>query len=234
MFVAGLAARAGSTSSPNPGAPAPTATISPSMDTSALPFTSPVIENSKLAPVGGSPSPGAALDPRDAEFETLQADLRAVLARLGGPGNVWVPEGERNRFRVALVDKNVRMPLRKIAASAGEETHSPLSPLTPSSPLYPDGLIAPVWIRKHAELVPSVFVLFLRLFETPARGPGVSPLGDEVLASAEREREKEADDALIKEIADRRQWLNDRGIKLTVVLMASAATLGEYLAPSAF
>ena len=44
-------------------------------------------------------------------------------------------------------------------------THSPLSPLTPTSPLYPDGLIAPIWIRKHTTLVPSVFVLFKRIYE---------------------------------------------------------------------
>jgi hypothetical protein len=139
---------------------------------------------------------------------------------------VWVPDTDRARFRVVLVDKGVRMPLRKMHPErAGEETHSPLSPLTPSSPLYPDGLIAPVWIRKHAELVPSVFLLFLRLYETPPREAGLSPLGDEVLASAEREREKEADEALIKEISDRRMRLQDRGIKLTVVLMASSATL---------
>jgi hypothetical protein len=128
-----------------------------------------------------------------------------------------------------MVDNGVRLPLRKMPGAngqpGGDDSHSPLSPLTPSSPLHPDGLIAPVWVRKHAELVPSVFVLFLRLYETPYRAHGESSLGEEVLANAEREAEREADEALVREIADRRKRLGERGIKLTVVLMASAATL---------
>jgi len=106
--------------------------------------------------------------------------------------------------------------------------HSPLSPLTPTSPLYPDGLIAPIWIRKHAELVPSVFVLFLRLYESP-----IHDVVEEMTAEAarardedERRKEKENDELLVKEIGERRKKLGERGIKLTVVLIASAATLG--------
>lgn len=34
--------------------------------------------------------------------------------------------------------------------------HSPFSPLSPSSSLYPDGLIDAHWLKKHQELVPSV------------------------------------------------------------------------------
>lgn len=81
---------------------------------------------------------------------------------------------------------------------------SPLSPHTPTSPLYPDGLIAPVWLRKHADLLPSNFVLFHRL------APSSSPL-----AGANE------DDALIAELSRRRRVLSERGIKLTVVLLAS-------------
>jgi len=43
--------------------------------------------------------------------------------------------------------------------------HSPLSPLTAGSIAYPDGLITPTWVRKHSEVLPSVFVLFARLYE---------------------------------------------------------------------
>ncbi len=107
--------------------------------------------------------------------------------------------------------------------------HSPLSPLTRTSPLFPDGLIAPVWVRKHAELVPSVFVLFLRLFETPDHSDGLELSADEAQkrTAADREKEKEMDDMLVKEIGERRRKLGERGIKLTIVLMASAATLGR-------
>ena len=40
---------------------------------------------------------------------------------------------------------------------------SALSPLNPSSPLYPDGLIHPDWIKKHTDIVPSALVSFNRL-----------------------------------------------------------------------
>jgi hypothetical protein len=117
----------------------------------------------------------------------------------------------------------IRLPARKVAPPTANNpndqpppSHSPLSPLTPSSPTYPDGLITPMWVRKHAEFTPSVFVLFLRLWESS--DPNTTP---EQL----QEKEREMDDSLVKEIADRRRRLGERGIKLTVVLMASAAAL---------
>lgn len=111
--------------------------------------------------------------------------------------------------------------------SAPTAPHSPLSPLVPSSPLYPDGLIAPVWVRKHAELIPSVFVLFLRLYELPTRHITSDETAEEIQAreAEEKQKEREMDDLLIKEIGDRRRRLGERGIKLTVVLMASSQTL---------
>lgn len=120
--------------------------------------------------------------------------------------------------------KNVRLPPRKVLAAQSSTQisqavpptpHSPLSPLLPGSPLHPDGLIAPVWVRKHAELVPSVFVLFLKLWE-PSTGHD------------DKEMEKQMDDDLVKEIAERKKRLADRGIKLTVVLMASRDMLGMH------
>jgi hypothetical protein len=56
--------------------------------------------------------------------------------------------------------------------------HSPLSPLTPGSVAYPDGLITPTWVRKHSEILPSVFVHFARLYEhslSKDQGPYISP-----------------------------------------------------------
>ena len=44
---------------------------------------------------------------------------------------------------------------------------------------------------------------------------------------SDRDKERAMDDALVKEIGERRRRLGERGIKLTVVLMASAATLGK-------
>lgn len=59
----------------------------------------------------------------------------------------------------------------------------------------------------HSDLVPSVFVLFLRLSEDP-------------------ETDKAQDDALIRDLVTRRKVLADRGIKLTIVLIASRELLG--------
>lgn len=107
--------------------------------------------------------------------------------------------------------------------------HSPLSPLTPSSPLHPDGLIAPIWIRKHTSLVPSVFVLFKRIFEYQ-RPPSGTPLD---IPDPDHDKEREAeekrkDTELAQEIAQRKKTTNERSIKLTVVLMASRRMLGIY------
>lgn len=126
--------------------------------------------------------------------------------------------------------KAVKFPPRKFVSSSSNGTpdsaangtpRSPLSPLNPSSPLYPDGIIAPIWVRKHIELLPCVFVLFIRLWEAP---PPASPL--EGVDRGERDEEKRHDAELGAEIGARRKATADRGIKLTVVLMASRRMLG--------
>jgi hypothetical protein len=144
---------------------------------------------------------------------------------------IWQPEKTKS-FQVILVDKDVRFPPRKLVPPDDpqyQNAHSPLSPLTPSSPLFPDGLIAPIWIRKHTTLVPSVFVMFLRLFELPAVSPR-SPL-DAPDPDREREREQEErrrDTELSAEVSLRKKSTTERGIKLTVVLMASRRMLGVF------
>ncbi|KAL9624823.1 MAG: hypothetical protein Q9160_000869 [Pyrenula sp. 1 TL-2023] len=45
--------------------------------------------------------------------------------------------------------------------------HSTLSPLTPSSPLFPDGIITPLWITKHQNRLPAVFIFFLPFTSDP-------------------------------------------------------------------
>lgn len=128
--------------------------------------------------------------------------------------------------------QDIRFPPRKMPPAEDQQflpTHSPLSPLTPSSPLYPDGLIAPIWIRKHTTLAPSVFVLFKRIFEYQ-RPSGGTPL-DIPDPDLDREREAEErrkDTELAQEIAQRKKSTNERSIKLTVVLMASRRMLGAY------
>ena len=84
-------------------------------------------------------------------------------------------------------------------------------------------------MRKHAELVPSVFVLFLRLYESPPLVEGTEETTEEKAARETRDRakEQEMDEVLVREIGERRRRLGERGIKLTVVLMASTETLGK-------
>lgn len=135
--------------------------------------------------------------------------------------------------RTLTLSQETRFPPRKLHPPEDYHTqtaHSPLSPLTTSSPLFPDGLIAPIWIRKHTTLVPSVFVLFLSLFEFPPHTPR-SPL-DAPDPDRERQREQEErrrDMELAAEIAQRKKTTNERGIKLTVVLLASRHMLGTSL-----
>ena len=134
-------------------------------------------------------------------------------------------------FHVLLVDKYIRFPPRKLVPTDDPQysaAHSPLSPLTPTSPLFPDGIIAPIWIRKHTTLLPSVFVLFLRLFELQPimpRSPLDHPDPERDRDRADEERRKDAE--LAAEISLRKKSTNERGIKLTAVLMASRRMLGS-------
>ena len=78
-----------------------------------------------------------------------------------------------------------------------------------------------------------MFVLFLHLYENPvplasARSP-LEPESPEVLKERE-ERDKEDrrhDSELAREIADRKKTTNERGMKLTVVLLASRRMLDD-------
>lgn len=42
-----------------------------------------------------------------------------------------------------------------------------MSPLTPSSPLFPDGVVSPLWITKHQKRLPAAFITFLPLTSDP-------------------------------------------------------------------
>lgn len=50
---------------------------------------------------------------------------------------------------------------------ASPTLHSPFSPLSPVSAIYPDGLIDAQWVKKHQELVPSIFLCLYSLTNDP-------------------------------------------------------------------
>jgi hypothetical protein len=54
-----------------------------------------------------------------------------------------------------------------IAAATSWTLHSPISPLSPGATTFPDGLIAPSWLAKHQDYVPSAFVSFFDFATDP-------------------------------------------------------------------
>ncbi|KAF9078111.1 Gryzun, putative trafficking through golgi-domain-containing protein [Rhodocollybia butyracea] len=173
---------------------------------SSMPTTTTSSPSSTPATTSTSPTP------RPDPFIVLTTRLRDILANQRRVA-VWDPPSSNDKlFHVVLVDKQVQFPPRKVSNG----THSPLSPLTPTSPLHPDGLIAPIWIRKHTMLVPAVFVLFTRLFEDTSED-----------VDRRNDAERQHDTTLSSLIASRKKLTNDRGIKLTVVLMASRHLLDD-------
>ncbi|KIK67572.1 hypothetical protein GYMLUDRAFT_69742 [Collybiopsis luxurians FD-317 M1] len=244
MFVAGL-------NPPPPPAPAPVAPSSgptppaPTHHSRHPSFTGnsdsnlPTSQSHSNLTSNAQPTPPAT---RPDPFTILLARLREILLNqrkvtVWDPPTFTLPAQDKEEkeviekkkiFQVVLVDKDSRFPPRKVTLetpSQGEIAgpnvgHSPLSPLTPTSPLHPDGLIAPIWIRKHTMLVPAVFVLFTRLFELDSTNTPPSP--PDAL-----ELERQQDTILATSIAQRKRSTNERGIKLTVVLLASRRMLDD-------
>jgi len=49
---------------------------------------------------------------------------------------------------------------RPRSPSKSAELHSPLSPLSPGSPIFPDGIFTPSWLTKHQHQIPAAFIAF--------------------------------------------------------------------------
>ncbi|KAI9051245.1 hypothetical protein LZ554_005346 [Drepanopeziza brunnea f. sp. 'monogermtubi'] len=82
----------------------------------------------------------------------------------------------RNKFRVKTVGREYMLPTRSAQLSAPVQTpspitktvlHSALSPLSPPSKLFPDGLFTSDWIDKHQDQVPSAFISFYTFTSDP-------------------------------------------------------------------
>ncbi|RPB25744.1 hypothetical protein L211DRAFT_821552 [Terfezia boudieri ATCC MYA-4762] len=114
--------------------------------------------------------------------------LRCFLAT--NASGIWSGKAGRNLansrgpnpvFRVKAIGRDFVLPPRKadlpepvLPTSPTSESpavrtlHSPLSPLSPQSPIFPDGVMTHLWMRKHQDLIPSVFIPCFELYtETP-------------------------------------------------------------------
>lgn len=186
--------------------------------------------SSPSAPPSHLPPDGAPSDHPTTLFPDLTKSLHDILSSRAR-NTLWDPSRGRSAvFHTVFADHTHRLPPLKTKPSARHVApsptsapseaslsafsalppRSPLSPLHPNSPQFPDGLIAPVWVRKHRELVPSVFVSFYTL-----------------PTAASLQELKEKDEALIKLISDRRRGLAERGIKLTIVLLTQRQMLED-------
>ncbi|KAF2472011.1 uncharacterized protein BDR25DRAFT_342051 [Lindgomyces ingoldianus] len=100
------------------------------------------------------------------------------------PWNGRTRKGNLLGFRLRAVGRHFQFPPRKadpptlsglisppgsptIAPTTSWILHSPISPLTPTSSVFPDGVLAPSWVAKHQHYVPSVFISFFAFTSDP-------------------------------------------------------------------
>ncbi|KAI8970457.1 Gryzun, putative trafficking through golgi-domain-containing protein [Mycotypha africana] len=122
-------------------------------------------------------------------------------------------------FRVITVSKDYVLPQKPQPAAPGLlPPNSNLSPLTQTSPLYPDGIMTTLWIKKHLYL-PSVIVGFYELWDwdsTARPTREIGPLSSQVLIDP---TERQHDDSLANEINSRRKYFQEKGIKFAAVII---------------
>ncbi|KAJ4341846.1 hypothetical protein N0V87_001511 [Didymella glomerata] len=86
-------------------------------------------------------------------------------------------------FRIRAVGRDYTLPPKKADTPSTSETtpsgsptiaaanswvlHSPISPLSPAASIFPDGVIAPSWVSKHQDYIPSVFISFFDFTTDP-------------------------------------------------------------------
>ncbi|RYP20294.1 hypothetical protein DL765_002857 [Monosporascus sp. GIB2] len=110
-------------------------------------------------------------------IDSLEAKtILSYIQEKDAAGLPWNPQAtsKRYRFRVKTIAREFMLPPRQARLPEDFEPppspailHSPFSPLTPGSSLYPDGLIGARWLEKHQELLPSVCLSFYKLTSDP-------------------------------------------------------------------
>ncbi|PKI85084.1 hypothetical protein MVES_001226 [Malassezia vespertilionis] len=151
-----------------------------------------------------------------AAHPALCEQVRCAMLR---KARIWSLPGVAT-FRAVLVDYSYTYPPAKMrppmrtANPIAKEALSSLPPRSPLSPLYvggalfPDGIIAPSWIRKHTEYIPAVHIYFFCM--PPAVDPAL-----------------ETDLALVQAMQDARAAAAPRGIRLVIVLLCEPSTLAQ-------
>ncbi|KAL7274169.1 hypothetical protein RUND412_002951 [Rhizina undulata] len=132
--------------------------------------------------------------------QLLEAFLKRDVSGIWNRNESRGVKGVHSAFRIRSVGRNYILPPRKaLPPSLGtpdspvdgpptRALHSPISPLSPSSPLYPDGVISHLWLRKHQMLIPAVFIAFHELF-TASNDPNLLNLKDnELITSINHQR----------------------------------------------
>ncbi|KAF9980703.1 hypothetical protein BGZ75_008056 [Mortierella antarctica] len=123
-------------------------------------------------------------------------------------------------------------PTRKFLQQTGQQHLLPpsLSPSHPSSPLYPDGLITPHWVKRHREQIPSVFIAVVDLWDRDsAVSSGNSQRGfsDKGPLGVVDPLEREHDTILAQELLERRKAAQDRGVKFAAVVILQRAHMED-------
>ncbi|ODA82403.1 hypothetical protein RJ55_00910 [Drechmeria coniospora] len=130
---------------------------------------------------------------RRREADVLQAYFGEINARR----TAWTSfsRDEPYRFRIRALGRSFLLPSRRAKlpelVEQPESTpilHSPFSPLSPVSKLYPDGLINSQWIRKHQELVPCIYACFYNLSKDDQLGTEIGEFKRKLTASGYKTR----------------------------------------------
>ncbi|KFH64324.1 hypothetical protein MVEG_10149 [Podila verticillata NRRL 6337] len=114
-------------------------------------------------------------------------------------------------------------PTRKFLQQTGQQHLLPsLSPTSSSSPLYPDGLISPVFVKRHREQIPSVFIAIVDLWDresTGADGEHQRNFSDKGPLGVIDPMEREHDIVLAQELLERRKAAQERSVKFATVIL---------------
>ncbi|GJJ77822.1 trafficking protein particle complex subunit 11 [Entomortierella parvispora] len=162
---------------------------------------------------------------------TLEAQKAALLHAMLSRNNVSYWDNTKGLagslyFVVPEQRSYILQPTRKFLQQTGQQYQVPsLSPSSPSSPLYPDGLISPVWLRRHREQIPSVFIAIVDLWDRESVISNASDHGNRTVFSDKGPlgvvdpMEREHDIVLAQELLERRKVAQERTVKFAAVII---------------